>query len=458
MWGNSVHAQIYPPHAETFRALIKEGNVYNISCVQVKKPNKMYKPIESDIMINFTKWTTVEEVVEIPPAFPVFTYSLTPMEDIPSRVDYREHLTDVIGVVAVISNVTSFQARARQSESLKRTITICDASNASLNIVLWGERATSFPADQVHKDGQISPQVVIFVGTLVKSYADNVSLSGGSSCKWYINPEVPEAKSLMASMRDIHQPITLDQQVTRTEPKTFTAEHKKVSDVKFLKPFKHKRFEWLLTVKVMKIDKSWWYNSCKKCLKKAKPHGDKNKCTNTTCGAVGTPTPRYKLVIIAGDETGDTEFVMFGRIAQCIVKRTIDALIADNPRGFIPDEITRLLERVFIFNVSFTDNTISSGNESFQVNAVVAEIDDGNPIPVMPAGSQTSSAMLTQGASSSMQGTPQKGAALALSPPAAVTLSPPAVTSEVSHALSTTPCKLGLHDPKPPETPEWQEP
>lgn len=153
---------------------------------------------------------------------------------------------------------------------------------------------------------------------------------------------------------------------------------------------------------------------------------------------------------------------MFGRIAQRIVKRTIDALIADNPRGFIPDEITRLLERVFIFNVSFTDNTISSGNESFQVNAVVAEIDDGNPIPVMPAGSQTSSAMLTQGASSSMQGTPQKGAALALSPPAAVTLSPPAVTSEVSHALSTTPCKLGLHDPKPPETPpetpEWQEP
>lgn len=257
VWGNSVHAQIYPPHAETFRALIKEGNIYNISCVQVKKPNKMYKPIESDIMINFTKWTTVEEVVEIPPAFPVFTYSLTPMEDIPSRVDYREHLTDVIGVVAVISNVTSFQARARQSESLKRTITIRDASNASLNIVLWGERATSFPADQVHKDGQISPQVVIFVGTLVKSYADNVSLSGGSSYKWYINPEVPEAKSLMASMRDIHQPITLDQQVTRTEPKTFTAEHKKVSDVKFLKPFKHKRFEWLLTVKVMKIDKSW---------------------------------------------------------------------------------------------------------------------------------------------------------------------------------------------------------
>lgn len=63
--------------------------------------------------------------------------------------------------------------------------------------MLWGERATSFPAEQIHKDGQASPQVVLFVGTLVKSYG-GVSLSGGSSCKWYINPDVPEAKKLMA--------------------------------------------------------------------------------------------------------------------------------------------------------------------------------------------------------------------------------------------------------------------
>lgn len=142
--GNSVHAQIYPPLTDKFKPLIKEGSVYTLSCVQVKKPNKMYKPVENDIMINFTRWTTVEEVVEVPPAFPVLTYSLTPMEKIPSRVDYREYFTDVIGVVAVISNVSSFRTRARQSEGLKRTITIRDASNASLNIVLWGERATSF--------------------------------------------------------------------------------------------------------------------------------------------------------------------------------------------------------------------------------------------------------------------------------------------------------------------------
>lgn len=34
-----------------------------------------------------------------------------------------------------------------------------------MDVVLWGERATSFPAEQVHMDGQVSPQVVNFVGT-----------------------------------------------------------------------------------------------------------------------------------------------------------------------------------------------------------------------------------------------------------------------------------------------------
>ena len=66
-----------------------------------------------------------------------------------------------------------------------------------LDVVLWSERATSFPAEEIHGNGHASPQIVIFVGTLVRSFGGK-SLSGGSSCKWYINPEVPEVKRLMA--------------------------------------------------------------------------------------------------------------------------------------------------------------------------------------------------------------------------------------------------------------------
>jgi replication factor A1 len=91
--GNSIHAQIYPPQTEKFKPMLQEGKVYNLSFIQIKKVNRMYKPVENDIMINFTRWTTVEEVVEIPPAFPMLTYSLTPIEKLISLVDSKEHFT-----------------------------------------------------------------------------------------------------------------------------------------------------------------------------------------------------------------------------------------------------------------------------------------------------------------------------------------------------------------------------
>jgi len=73
--------------------LIKEGNVYNLACFRVRKSNDKYKPVTNESMITLSTWTTVEEVVEIPPAFPMFTYSLTPIEQLPSRVDYTEYFT-----------------------------------------------------------------------------------------------------------------------------------------------------------------------------------------------------------------------------------------------------------------------------------------------------------------------------------------------------------------------------
>jgi hypothetical protein len=49
-------------------------------------------------------------------------------------------------------------------------------SGTSRDVVLWGELATAFPAEQVHRDGKTTPQTVIFVGTLVKSFAGKTLL------------------------------------------------------------------------------------------------------------------------------------------------------------------------------------------------------------------------------------------------------------------------------------------
>jgi hypothetical protein len=90
--GNSIHAQIYPPAHERFKDLVKEGSVYNFSCFKVKSSYN-YKPVANNVMLSFSKWTTIEEVVEVPPGFPTMTYSLTPIEQIRDRLDKKEYFT-----------------------------------------------------------------------------------------------------------------------------------------------------------------------------------------------------------------------------------------------------------------------------------------------------------------------------------------------------------------------------
>jgi replication factor A1 len=165
-----------------------------------------------------------------------------------------------------------------------------------------------------------------------------------------------------------------------------------------------------------------------------------------------TNAHRYKLSIVAGDETGDTNFIVFGRWAQRMIKKQVDTLIASNPRGFLPDDITRLLEKVYIWNVSFTQNSKDSIEECFQVNALIGEVNDGSTLPATPAGSQSSSLMLSQGSGSSMQSTPQKSAALPLT--LLLPATAPSHASSASHDSSATPAKTTLNIPGQPITPQ----
>ncbi|CAN6339007.1 unnamed protein product [Urochloa humidicola] len=224
-------------------------------------------------------------------------------------------------------------------------------------------------------------------------------------------------------------------------------EDKKVSEIINLNPFKNKKNEFLVTVTIKKINSSWWYNACYKCSRTAKPYGNQFRCNEPTCDYIGKPIQRYKLTMIAGDETGDTNFIMFGKWVQRLAKKSADTLIAENPKDFIPNEITKLLEKSFKLNVSFTQHTISSGKICFQVNAVVEEIKDTNSLlQVTPTTSQSSSLMISQSADSSIQRTPQKS--VAFPSPSKST------TTQTTHASSATPTKTLLSISEPQLTPQ----
>jgi hypothetical protein len=90
-------------------------------------------------------------------------------------------------------------------------------------------------------------------------------------------------------------------------------------------------------------------------------------------------------------------------------------LIANILTDFIPDPITNLLEKMYIWNVSFSDHTINTRNICFQVNVVVAEIGTTkDPIQTSSLGSKQPQPVLLQGAPSGIEDTPDKASNLVM--------------------------------------------
>jgi hypothetical protein len=46
--------------------------------------------------------------------------------------------------------------------------------------------------------------------------------------------------SFLNSLKNVHRAVTLTEQVTYSEPNPSVVDHKKISDIKHLHPFKHK--------------------------------------------------------------------------------------------------------------------------------------------------------------------------------------------------------------------------
>ncbi|KAG8060666.1 hypothetical protein GUJ93_ZPchr0002g24267 [Zizania palustris] len=285
-------------------------------------------------------------------------------------------------------------------------------SNATLKVSVWGERVNTFDGENIYNAGQTAPQIIIFVGTLVKNYTGiGLSLSGGSACKWYLNPTIPEAQDLKQSMGTRFQPIKWTDTSQHTVPPQDDYEQKTLSEILDMNPHKCKRTRFIVTITVRKIcnEESWWYNSCGVCYRAARPYGDTYKCTS--CNKIAMAAPRYKLMVIAGDDTKDTKFVLFGKIAQRILCRPVEKLIEQVPPNtdFIPDEITCLLERKFVWNVSFIENTVRTGIESLQVNNVVYEVIPREPLMLMsPTSSASASSMLASTSSLQLTSVPSQ--------------------------------------------------
>jgi hypothetical protein len=91
-----MYGEIASTLVDQFIEKIKEGKIYELKRFLVTKMKDMYKPVEGDAMIRFGRYTTVRELDDNIMDYPLCTYALTPIDELPNPSDRPESFTGYV--------------------------------------------------------------------------------------------------------------------------------------------------------------------------------------------------------------------------------------------------------------------------------------------------------------------------------------------------------------------------
>jgi hypothetical protein len=84
--GNHMYGQLPPATSERLKDVLEEGKVFVIRKFMCAQSKTAFRPVESPFMVQFTRYTTVEEVPGLADTYPFCTYTLTAFSDIPDPI------------------------------------------------------------------------------------------------------------------------------------------------------------------------------------------------------------------------------------------------------------------------------------------------------------------------------------------------------------------------------------
>ncbi|KAG2546392.1 hypothetical protein PVAP13_9KG030199 [Panicum virgatum] len=374
--GKAMEGQIPENWVPLFKPQLKEDFVYYIRYFQVCNARTTYCPVDHPYMMRFTAHTKVHEVKNVQDTFPKYACALTTYDVLRTRVGITNYCSDDIGLFTGCSHVKLQQTKGGTKHL--RNVYLTDGRETTV-VSLWNQHAQSFDADRYMEMASRAPVAFLFVGMTCRIFEEKLTLQGSTLCKWYANPELPEAAALQDSCAgQLLPPTWFGPTAAQMEPERITMTQLSL----FTNPHIIYSNRYIITAKIKHVvpNQSWWYYACDECNKTLQPHGDKYKCTGPKCfGTIGGP--RYRLSIIATDPNPPAEqqsertiqLVFFGSTAQEIIGTPVDTLIATNQGVgmFLPRKITTLYEKKYDLRVSVSSMSLQQVNITYQVDAIV---------------------------------------------------------------------------------------
>jgi len=165
--GNAIYAEIPSSLVADKSPRIEVNKIYDIRRFKILPARSLYKPVNANLMIQFTVFTETQVAADPPDTFPSLIYILTDFSEINDLAGQTENFIDVLGVV---TDVQPLRQASERNTTVIRDIIIKNINNCSLQLTLWGQRAKDLSIHGVYSEKPAKPIVVLFVGCLAKHF------------------------------------------------------------------------------------------------------------------------------------------------------------------------------------------------------------------------------------------------------------------------------------------------
>ncbi|KAH8383418.1 hypothetical protein KR009_008516 [Drosophila setifemur] len=177
---SEIVATVFDNLCDPFFNRIQEGEMYVLSGFEVMTSSQEYNLVDNELEINFT-YTTTLHTSSNDQTIPPIRYNLEPLSSICNKPDLAP--VDTIGVCAEVGEVDN-----RGGYKIREVILREYGTKVMLN--LWNDEAENFR-------GQLN-DIILVKGTRVRWYDGTKRLNFDYFSYMEINPDIPEARSLMA--------------------------------------------------------------------------------------------------------------------------------------------------------------------------------------------------------------------------------------------------------------------
>jgi replication factor A1 len=185
-----IKATAFNNEADKFFPLLEENKTYLISKAQIRMAKKQFSNINNDYEISFDAGTEIHPCTESiqlkgSGVNSLIRYHFIPISQLMECE--KDSFVDILGIVKEVGELTSITAKSTGKPFAKRDLVVVDQSDTLVKITLWASHAEKF---------NNLLDVVAFKGVRVSDF-NGRSLSSVSASTITVNPDIPEAQSLM---------------------------------------------------------------------------------------------------------------------------------------------------------------------------------------------------------------------------------------------------------------------